>query len=228
MKNAITLLVTIETRACHVTSGTPHFHGTTSISPPRPVAAEQANKTHIEQSRNASSKGGNCMNGLCQNPHRRLSPSDRSAKSRSQIKPPIRPLATERRPASRSKSPAREAGTFSIAVSFDRMAYTSGATGGMRSRRAGALAASSSKAPIEITRPRQPMHLLLHPLDPQRLGPFPSRSAAGFGEVGPVVFPVAGDAGEEARVRRHALGATQDDAAAVDEADLRDRLTGAG
>src|SRR5687768_12419499 len=58
MKKAITPLVMIETRACHVTSGTPHLSGTSSISPPRPAAAEQASNTHNEMSRNASLKGG--------------------------------------------------------------------------------------------------------------------------------------------------------------------------
>src|SRR5687768_502515 len=124
MKKAITLLVMIETRACHVTSGTPHLSGTSSISPPRSAAAEQANKTHNEMSRNASLKGGNCMNGLCQNPNRRLSPSDLSPESTSQTKPPIRPLAIETRPASRSKSSTRETRKFSMGISFDRMANT--------------------------------------------------------------------------------------------------------
>lgn len=121
MQMATTLLMAIATGACHVTSQAPSLSGTKSISPPRPIVAAQANKTHMERSRNPSWKIGNCMNGLCQNPHRRLSPSALSARSRSHTKPPMRPLATETRPASLKKIAPWRTTTGSLDVPFRRI-----------------------------------------------------------------------------------------------------------
>ena len=56
----------------------------------------------------------------------------------------------------------------------------------------------------------------------------PTAPCGRLAEIDPVVLPVAGDAGEQASVGRHAFRPAQDDAAVVDDADLGDRLLRVG
>src|SRR5437879_5967481 len=78
--------------------------------------------------------------------------------------------------------------------------------------------------PSEIKRRNKPRvrfarmaWLFCNPFDPQNLRPFPAGAAAGFREVEPVVFPIAGNSREQSAMRRHAFVRTQGHAAAIDD-----------